>query len=135
MDSNMIGLVIGQPNVELDLLAIAPDESKAQEIVGSILKVFSYRKQEKKSGNTYHQESLLVTKTSTLIEVSLDKNKHQKGTKTAERVFYALKDGNHWIVLWFYDGLWVEKLNNLVRLYQAEYFKTIDDQEFFDSVS
>ena len=108
-----------------------------QEVVNLVIRLFSYRKQLKELGNTYHKETLLIRKTSLEIQIYLDLNKHQNPLCKGHKVFYAEKDGsgNSWIVSWFQAGVWIKELNNIVGSYRPRCTGEIDDNHYFRYVS
>jgi hypothetical protein len=104
-----------------------------QEVVNLVVRLFSYRKQLKELGNTYHKETLLIRKTKTEMEIHLDLNKHQKPMYKGQKVFYAEKDGtgNNWIVSWFQSGIWIMELNKIVSSYRPRCTGEINDENYF----
>ena len=108
-----------------------------QEVVNLVIRLFSYRKQLKELGNTYHKETLLIRKTSLEIQIYLDLNKHQNPLCKGHKVFYAEKDGsgNSWIVSWFQAGIWIKELSNIVGSYRPRCTGEIDDNHYFRYVS
>lgn len=96
-----------------------------------IQQLFLYRKQCGLRTAAYHKDCLLVSKTSTVIDVYLDLDKHQNDPKSGSKVFQAEYIDGFWQVAYCQQGVWVLELAQLVKSYQSQCFGTIDDRKYF----
>ncbi len=99
-----------------------------------IQQLFLYRKERGLRTAAYHKDCLLVTKTSTVIDVYLDLGRHQDDPKSGSKVFQAEYIDGSWQVAYCQKGLWIQELARVVKSYQLQCFGTIDDRRYFPLV-
>jgi hypothetical protein len=100
-----------------------------------IQQLFLYRKECGLRTSAYHQDCLLVRKTSTVIDVHLDLAKHQSTNSLGNKVFQAEYLDGCWQVSCCRKGIWIRQLAIVVKGYQSQCFGSIDDSKYFPLTS
>lgn len=104
---------------------------EAERALKLIQQLFLYRKECGLRTSAYHQNCLLVRKTSTVIDVHLDLSKHQDINNPGNKVFQAEYLDSSWQVACCKSGIWIKQLAMIVKGYKSQCFGSIDDRKYF----